>query len=270
MSRRTLAATACRPGIVNSGNSKSRGHQRTSMALRLPTALALLAAFWATTALAQGTPTQADPQKRGVRGIPVLRLPQPGPPILRVTLVRLTCLSINDVVGEDEVYYFYGGTDGNGAKVQGQGPEAYQSADGSDHHHWDMKEGQRRDLNVVLYQGELKPGQTARLRFYFVESDGTDYGGVAQAAAKVAGAIFTGHAELIGAIGDLFKEILPKNEDDPLGAFELHIANHSGVLYPRVTHLEYGDQFWHVNTFTFHFRHDDGDYIAEIKLDQGP
>jgi hypothetical protein len=130
----------------------------------------------------------------------------------RVILERLHCDKTTEL-GHDEVYYMLAGIDGTGQKVSARGPNATQGGVADNQTAWDMNDSgteQDQSFNAVLYEGALDTNQTASLAFAFMESDNTKPGDQVTAAGKL--------LELIGSL-------IPVNQDDFLGSFQLRLHN---------------------------------------------
>ena len=153
---------------------------------------------------------------------------------VRLTLLHLGCARTTEE-GHDEVCYIIGGVDGSGNAISGRGPYASQGADADDDTAWDMNDSgdkRDRDLNAVIYDGPLAPGQSTQLLFVFYESDGTDVGAALEAAGSLAsklGVIWT-PLEFIGKGLELIGSRIPSDSDDVLGRFGVRIHNDGGTV----------------------------------------
>lgn len=206
--------------------------------------------------------------------------PSPTPPApqtrAQVVVRRIYC-SCTTEQGHDEVYYLFGGVNGAGAKVSHRGPDAWQSADADNATAWDMNDSgdqQNRTLNAAIYDEALTSGQTATFACAFYESDSQDYGSTVAAAGKLAEGV---GAELksplvtiAGKALEWIGSLIPKNQDDFLGAFSIRLANTNGQVrlaevaagtYARIVRQDLAS-----STFTIGLRHDDGDYTVDFQV----
>lgn len=201
----------------------------------------------------------------------------------QVILRHLYCAHTTES-GHDEVYYIMGGTDGQGKQISHRGPDATQGADADNQTAWDMNDSgsqQNRNLNAILYDGVLSSGQAATLLFGFLESDGTDIGATVQAAAglaqKVSVALATPDPEaalvinIAADVASFIGGLIPKNQDDFLGAFSFIIRNQNGRIV--LTEAAPGSYTSVVDPLdrnsgriTYRFQHDDGDYNAHFEV----
>lgn len=194
----------------------------------------------------------------------------------QIVVRRIYC-SCTTEAGHDEVYYLFGGVNGAGARVSHRGPDAWQSADADNATAWDMNDSgdeQNRYLNATIYDEALLPGQTATFASAFYESDQQDYGSTVAAAGKLASGVGTVLGQPVVKIAGLvltwIGSLIPKNQDDFLGAFSLRLANNGGKV--SIADLATGTYArlisWNkaTNQFTLGFRHDDGDYTVDFQV----
>ncbi len=198
-------------------------------------------------------------------------------PQTRVQLIlkRLSCANTTEA-GHDEVYYLFSGVDGAGKQVSHRGPDATQSGDADNQMAWDMNDSgtvQSRMFNAILCDEALAAGQTATFAMGFMESDGQDWASTVKGAADVAGKIGAAvplvliASQVVGWLGSF----IPKNQDDSLGAFALRIVNNGGqVVAQEVSTGSFASLLHPLDprsgTFTVHFQHDDGDYVADFLI----
>jgi len=206
--------------------------------------------------------------------------PPPPPPPSHQTramvVVRRIYCSCTTEQGHDEVYYLFGGVNGAGKEVSHRGPDPYQSADADNATAWDMNDGgaeQNRSLNATIYDEGLAPGQTATFACGFYESDSQDYGSTVAAAGKLAEGVGTvlkqPLAVAAGKVLEWVGSLIPKNQDDFLGAFSLRLANNGQVKLTEVaagTYARVIRQDLAHNTFSLSLKHDDGDYVVDIQV----
>ncbi len=194
----------------------------------------------------------------------------------QIVVRRIYC-SCTTESGHDEVYYLFGGVNGAGKQVSHRGPDAWQSADADNATAWDMNDSgdeQNRFLNAAIYDEALTAGQTATFACAFYESDQQDYGSTVAAAGKLAsgvgGALGQPIVTIAGMVLTWIGSMIPKNQDDFLGAFSVRLANVNGQV--RITDLAAGTyarviaSYNSANQFTLGFRHDDGDYTVDFQV----
>jgi Ig-like domain from next to BRCA1 gene len=195
-------------------------------------------------------------------------------------LERLHCDKTTEQ-GHDEVYYILAGVDGAGQKISARGPNATQGAVADDQTAWDMNDsGKEKDqtFNAVLYEGALDANQTASFAFSFLESDHTNPGDQIKAAAKLVETIGEDLKQpvlvLAGKIAEFFAGLIPTNQDDFLGNFQLRL--HNDPSYPNlvVEAFELGiyttildGSNLNNGHFTLQFKHDGAVYAAYFRVE---
>jgi len=178
--------------------------------------------------------------------------------------------------GHDEIYYVLAGQHGDGTKFSFQGPDAIQGGDADGGSAWDMNDSgdaRDRDINAVLYEGQLAPGQAAKIVLILFERDGTDLGQVVHLASEAAKSMSTDPYVTVAAkIADLVAKYIPSNTDDFIGSFSLQIFNDNGQL--RIRELMAGSyasvyeaaDSAYPGQFVMRLNHDDGDYWTRFEV----
>jgi hypothetical protein len=201
-------------------------------------------------------------------------------PKVQVVMTRLFCEHTTEA-GHDEVYCYYGGVNGAGQQKSDRKPGLRDGAGADNGTAWDMNDrGDKQDqtFNATLYEEPLAPGQSARLGFVFRESDGSDIRDAFRDAGMLAGKVaevvddpeIGAIVKVVAAVFKLLGALVPKNNDDPLGAFALKLTNQNGNLLIETAAGEYTTVQEPLNnqvgTFAYHFDHDDGRYQAYFKV----
>jgi Ricin-type beta-trefoil lectin domain-like len=192
---------------------------------------------------------------------------------VQLVLIRLYCVNTTER-GHDEVYYILGGLDGNELRTNKRGPSANEGADADDRTAWDMNDrGDKQDraVNAILYEGPLAIGQAATLNLAFRESDGTDFGTTLRDASQIAqGTSDDPTVQFIASMFDFLGRLIPRNEDDALGSFQLKARNENGILAVETSPGQYTtvhEAFDGASgTFAYYFDHDDGKYVAYFRV----
>ncbi len=192
----------------------------------------------------------------------------------QVVLERLTCAKTTEM-GHDEIYYLLIGKDDSGTKYSHRGPDSSQSADADGETAWDMNDSgdlSARNLQAVICNEAVPPGQTKDFTISFFESDGQDYGSTVKAAGAVASSIGSSVPllSMVGQVLDKLGSAIPKNQDDALGTFGITFGNDGGRIVVReIQPGDYASVVHPLNTsdgtFTIRFQHDDGDYTASFR-----
>jgi len=193
----------------------------------------------------------------------------------RLVLRHLGCGKTTEQ-GHDEIYYVLAGQHGDGTPFHLRGPDAIQGGDADGGSAWDMNDSgdeRDRDVNAVLYDGQLAPGSSAKLVFVLFESDGADMGDVLAFAGDVATVVSSDpYVDTAAKVAKLVAQHIPSNKDDFIGSFSVQILNDNGEL--RIRELRAGSyasiheaaDSAFPGQFVMHLNHDDGDYWLRFEV----
>ena len=173
------------------------------------------------------------------------------------------------------------GVDGSGQKISARGPDAAQGGVADNQTAWDMNDTgteQDQSFNAVLYEGALETNQTASLAFAFMESDNTKPGDQVTAAGKLAegigDALKQPYLVVAGKLLELIGSLIPVNQDDFLGSFQLRLHNDPNYSNLVLAAFEAGIYTTVLagsdpnnGHFTLQFKHDGAIYNGYIRIE---